>query len=133
MWQAVYGDDIDWLKAAALLEMVVKPDSDWMVEGILQRVARGHSHILKHGAWEAICVYALHDRDKRRILYVEWMAGSGFRKWGRELDHVLTSIARASGCGKVEFVSERKVARLMARHFHSYRHPYTIYSKVIEV
>ena len=132
MIEHVEPDEIPFQRVAALLERVVEPDSDYTIDGIFQRLMWRQERLLKIGDWDAICIYAVYPRDRRKVLYVAWLAGTGFRKWVRPLEKELRRIAEINDVGKLEFCSERKIARLLERYFPTYRYPYTIYSTNLE-
>ena len=118
----------DWPRIGALLDRVLKR-GDHSTESVLQEIIERTVQLWSVNDLEALCITRCHQRDRRRVLCIEWLAGKGFKQWGEALNERLEDFAREAGCTRMEASTARKGFKRW--RLPGYTPEYTVYRKVI--
>ena len=112
-----------------LLEKLITPKHDQTVETSIMDLYRGDTLLWVVGDFDAMLITRMFRRGAKKILSVDLMAGSKLAEWFPEWTKIETHFAKAHGCDKVEFATDRKVRRLMQKLNPDFLGSYVVYSR----
>lgn len=120
-----------WDRCQELLRKVVDEHCDNTVEGTVRDFVHKETLWLDINDLEALAVIRDQDRGRRRVLVIEFLAGTGMWGWIKDLEDYCKRFAKLIKCDKLEFVTRRKGWEGMERRFPEYTMDYVVWRRDI--
>lgn len=114
-------------KLVPLLETVVLPETGYTLEVVLNDLLAQYTSLWVIGDFDAITITRIQDRPTGRVLWNEWLAGSGMDDWVEDWLTVQEAYARHEGCVAIEFAGRNGYKRKYNPKFDNFRAIRTIF------
>ena len=121
--------DSVWPHARAILTPAVKDETDMTLESVYDDLKTGVFHLWIIGNYDAVAVTQLQDRPKRRVAWIQFIAGYDMPTWFDEWLKAVEFYAQAAGCEAIEF-SGRKGWLKHAKKHTNYKPTWTVFRRV---
>lgn len=105
-----------WPRAEPLLAKVVKPETGYSLDTLLTELQMMKHQLWVIGDFEAVAVTTIQERPLHRVLWVQFIAGSGMDHWLGDWITVQEEFAKAEDCIAVEFSGRRGWNKVYKRH-----------------
>lgn len=124
-----YVDEL-WEKVKPIIERAVFDNTDETIESVYGDLKVGNYHLWVIGEFDAAAVTQIIERPKRRVAWIQFIAGDNMEKWFDAWLAALELYAENEQCEAIEFAG-RKGWLKHAERYPDYKPTKTIFRRVL--
>ena len=121
---------IAWPDTERILQRVVKPDTGYALNDVLNELQLGTMQLWVIGDFKGVVVTTVNVKPLHKVLWVQFLAGDHMDDWLDEWIQTQEAYAKHNDCVAIEF-NGRKGWSKMQKHHSDYKPVTTIYRRAL--